>query len=367
MKRLLVGPWLIVLLWLVWLGVDVLRARRLQDPGWIASRVDAVDAWKEGRREPITLLPDVPGSRRVWILGSSSVAAPSRDRFTRPLVRHLEASATPVVVDNHGWEGMPTWDEVTRFEDAWAAAAEQAIRPDVVVFYGEHNDITYTFHAALDLPHFDALTGLAWVFSGEAFRPHDAGATYWFYGHRRAPRLLRTLQEVGLLTLDPAAFQPLVEHALGTFRTNVDTIVASARAHGVPIVLVTPTGNYASEPFGPLQSTTNVWRAALAEPDPQRRLQGLMAARDAETFTSDMRMKSPLLDALRARHAPDQGVWVCDVEADWITRGVAFGGENFVDPVHFSEAGYDALTRSIAACLVTGPLAPQQAPPPSDP
>lgn len=361
MRRLALALWALPLGWAAWLAHDVWDAQKLADPAWIAGRVDAVEAWKADRHEPVVLAPPQPGTKRVWIWGSSSVAAPSHDAFTTPLVRHLRAAGHEVVVDNLGWEGMPSWDELARAHDAWAEADRLGVKPDAIVFYGEHNDVTYTFHAALELPHFDAIVGLAWVLTGEAFREHDSGNTYWFYGHRRAPVLLRQLQELGLLTVRSADYQPLVDRSVRTFRENLGAIVATATARGVPIVLVTPIGNYEAEPFGPLADVTEVWQRALAEPDPHARLAGLMAARDAETFTSDLRVKSDHLEVIRAFGPPAGAgpapVSVCDVEAAWIAGGLPFGGDRFLDPLHFSERGYDDLTRVVATCLTEGPLA----------
>ncbi len=355
-------PLVLLLAWGAWLGVDLWRAREHTSVAWIASRVDAVEGWKEGRHEPVVFQPNVPGAPRVWIVGSSSVSAPSHAQFTEPLLAALAARGQPAVVDNLGWEGMPSWDERARQEDAWKLADTKTLRPDVVVYYGEHNDVTYTFHAALDLPHFDAIVGPAWVLSGEAFRPHDAGGTYWFYGHRRAGPLLTAFQDLGLLSPDPAAFAPLVDYATQGFAENVGAMVAQNVARGVPVLLVTPLGNYEAEPYGPNPSTRDRWAAALAAADHAERLAGLLAARDAEAFTPDMRMKSPLLAVLRAAGpsalegpAP---VSVCDVEAAWAAAALPFGGDNFLDPVHFSEQGYRNLTGFIADCLVAGPLRP---------
>lgn len=368
LRALLALPWLVLLAWTLWLASGVWDAQKLADAAWIASRVDAVDARRaELRHEPVTLVPDpLDGSPRVWVFGSSSVAAPSHEAFSRPLVRHLEERGRSVALDNLGWEGMVSWDVRARLDDAWALADERGVRPDLIVLYYGHNDVTYTWHFALELPHFDAVMSLTWLLSEDGLRgPQDDGNTYWLFGHRRAGPILKQLQVAGLLALDPAAFEPLRQRTLRVFEQVTRDFLAASR--GVPVVIVPTVGNLRAEPWGPLQTATALWEQGMATQDPAAALQLLRRARDAETFTPDMRAKSDMLAMLRSlgpltKEGPAP-VTVCDLEGRLERAGARFGEDLFEDPVHFNDHGFDLMTGVIADCLVEGPLAPPAAEP----
>lgn len=360
-RLLLAVPWLVLGAWLAWLASDLVAAQRLADPAWIASRVDAVEGRRaEIRHEPVSLQPkgdaDAP---RLWIFGSSSVAAPSHAAFTEPLARHLAQRGQAAVIDNLGWEGMVSWDVRARLDDAWQIADAQGVRPDLVVLYYGHNDVTYTWHFALELPHFDAVMAPTWLLSPEGLRgPRDDGNTYWLFGHRRAGPLLKQVQQAGLLTLDPAAFDPLRERTARVFEEVTRDFLGATR--GVPVMVVPVVGNLEAEPWGPIQTATALWQDGMAAADPGTRLDLLRQARDAETFTPDMRTKSEMLAMLRSLGPPTtEGpapVTVCDLEGRLERAGARFGDDVFEDPVHFSEHGFDQMTGVIADCLVEGPL-----------
>lgn len=372
-RALALLPALLLLAWLALLAKDVWATKRYEDPAWVAAQVHAIDHYG-GHTEPLTLEPDAPGADgRILVLGSSSVAAPNRSNFTDPLVRHLAEAGRNIQVTNIGWEGMTSWDLRARLDTALAQVDQGDLTVDGVVLYLGHNDVTYTLHYALAMPRFDALIAPTWVAVGEPFRERDAGDQYWIFAHRRVPRILKLLQEVGWLHLEPETFAPLEEAAVARFRTEVGAMVDTLRARGIPVLLVTPVGNLDTEPYGPIQVTTRLWQEGLATEDPAVRLQLLLLARDSEVFTPDMRAKSSLLNVLRdlgTHPGPQVPVQLCDLEVRLPAKGLGIGDDLFVDPVHLSEVGFDETTGVIAGCLLEGVLAPDEtdgeplAPPP---
>ncbi len=358
MKRaLLAGPWVVLGLWLLWFAADVVALRTWQDPATIAGRVDAVDA-VEDIHHPIELPATAPEAEaRFFVFGSSSVAAPSWRAFNEPLSEHLGRAGLAVQFDNLGWDGLTSWHVRDRIEETFEIADAQGIRPDFVVLYYGHNDVTYTFHHALNKPGFDAVLGIPWVLTGEVFREHDAGHTFFFYKHRRFPMLASALQELGVVTLPPENFAPLLPRTLRVFERTTAEIVDFLAARQVPLVLVTTVGQLAMRPAGPLESTEALYRQAMAADSYAERMTLLKSARDAEVWTPDMRAKGPMLEMLRGLSDPPN-IYVCDVEAAFLEAELPFDETMFDDPVHFTEHGQDLLTAELTKCLVAGPLAP---------
>lgn len=355
-RALAVTPLIVLVGWSALLAKDLLAVRVYEDPDAIRDRVDAIDGY-EGHTEPVQLEPDTPDHTRIWVLGSSSVAAPHRDAFTRPLAAALDDHA--VQVTNLGWEGMTSWDLRQRLETALAVADERGHSIDAAVLYLGHNDITYTYHFALAMPRFDALIAPVWVAVGEPFRERDDGDAYWLFAHRRVPRILDALQNAGWITLQPSTFEPLEERAVSRFGVELDRMLSTLARRDVPVLIVTPVGNLETRPFGVVQQTGRLWEDGMAATDEAQRLSLLMQARDSEVFTPDMRAKSALLDVMRSRAvapAPGAPVQLCDLETRLPAKGLHLGDDLFDDPVHLSEAGFDAITHTIADCLREGVL-----------
>ena len=360
--RLMLGfPLVCLLVVLASLGLDLQQVKRLEDPAWIRKHANAVDLRRVQRHEPMTFVTPHPDAEaRVWFLGSSSIAVPHWDNFNEPMAHALSLRDRRVQFDNLGWEGMPSWNVYERALQAFSRGAQEGVRPDILVLYYGHNDVTYTYTYGLDLPQFDAVHLPLWYASGRAFLNNDPGHTYWMFCHRRAPRILDVLQNVGLLHLNPDHFAPLAERTLREYEKYTDKFVQLAQQEGVRLLLVTPTGNLSTKPFGVMQQTDVLWRNATATQQLDERIDGFIRAKDTELFTPDMRAKSTMLDSLRRRgpsalDGPAQ-VSVCDVESLLRERGATFDQTMFLDPLHFSDEGYRQLTDVLADCLHQGPL-----------
>lgn len=351
MKRaLLLLPWAAVAVWAASLAADISEVQGWAEPGVIAGRVDAVDS-AEYHAHPIDLPPDRDAEARVFFFGSSSIAAPSRQAFDASLQAALDDAGRDLQFDNLGWDGLTSWHVRQRLQETFDQADTRGIVPDLVVLYYGHNDVTYTYHYALDKPGFDALFGFSWVLTGEAFREHDAGHTYFFYKHRRVPFVLDVLQRRGLVTLPADAFEPLLPKTLDGYRASTDGIVADLQARGVPLLLATPVGQLAMQPYGPLESATRLWEAAGSADTYDARMALLLAARDAEVWTPDMRAKTPMNDILRQTAAAHDDVSMCDIERAFLDQQLPFDGSMFTDPVHFSAEGRRHLAEGFVACL----------------
>lgn len=353
--------WLVVLAPLVALMTDLLSARRYQDPHWIRARVDRIDALRETVQLPVAFAEGSEALPQVWVFGASSVAAPSREAFTEPLLEVLRGLEQPVVVHNFGVPGLTSWSVVQRVRDVREAAAGR--QPDLVVLYTGHNDVTYTYHAALGTPGANPwsypfaglVAGVAWTLaSADEVDYADPGAFRW-YRHRFVPPMLMRFQRAGLLRLRTEDFAPLEVRVREAWADNVEQMLSPFVAAGVPVLLVTPVGALAWPPAGALDGAVALYEAGMAEPDYAMRMRLLRAARDAELFTSDMRAKSSMLDHLRRRApaAPASGVAValCDVEAAFDARELPWDTSMFVDPLHFSTEGYAQLTEVVGGCI----------------
>jgi lysophospholipase L1-like esterase len=117
------------------------------------------------------------------------------------------------------------------------------------------------------------------------------------------------------------------------------------------LLLATPVGQLAMQPYGPLESATRLWEAAGSADTYDARMALLLAARDAEVWTPDMRAKTPMNDILRQTAAAHDDVSMCDIERAFLDQQLPFDGSMFTDPVHFSAEGRRHLAEGFVACL----------------
>lgn len=356
-------PWLFLLSVVGTVAVDVVTARGINRE-MLASRATYAEELLGERRQPVTLQPSQGDDElRVWLFGASSFAAPDRIVFPNKLSSRYGTAGRTVVIDNLAWEGFTTADLARRAEQAAEEARRLGIQPDVAVFYEGHNDVTTTFHAALGFPAANpysypvsAFTTLpAWLVH-QGWQEYPQGGGYRFYRNRRVGDLLRAYQRVGLLHVDPDAFTPLIDHIVAGYVPHIDQTRATMSALGADFIVVTPVGNLLRRPLGPIQVTDTLYDQAMATEDYDARMALLLQARDAETFTSDMRTKSVMIDALRRYTAappdPARQLRLCDLEAALFAQRAPMDDTMFVDPLHFSDAGFERLADVVFDCLI---------------
>jgi hypothetical protein len=354
--------WTLPLAILAAVAVDVLSARSLRRDYIDAHKNTAIELLGE-RRQPVELHPNTgEGELRVWLFGASSFAAPDRVVFPSKLSARYAAQGRTVVIDNLAWEGFTTADLARRAEQAAEQAVAEGIQPDIVVFYEGHNDVTTTFHAAMGFPAANpwaypvsALTALpAWVWTA-GWTQFPEGGGYRFFRNRRMGALFRLYQQLGLVQFEPEDFTPLVDHILDHYVPNIDRTRAVAASLHADFIVVTPVGNLLMRPYGPVNVIDPLYDAGVAEPDYERRMSVLLQARDAEVFTSDMRTKSVMIDALRqyASTSPDPGqlLQLCDLERALFDRQAPMDDSMFVDPLHFSDLGFEQMADVVFGCL----------------
>ena len=300
-----------------WLNVSGEDSSRAAVHGKILSLNSA------GYRSPERSSEKPAGVLRVLCAGGSTTfdSLANRNETSWPwrLEEELRARGLPVEVWN---AGLPTW---TTLENTIALLTRDIeLRPDLLVLMQGFNDLQPAAHD-----------------------PHDPT-----YEHGHAERMLSALgfelEEPGLLDrsvalerlralfgrppsraeADVATVATAVSEAgLATYRRNLRTVIAIARAHGIEVVLVT-------QPLRPAPAETPRDRRFLTE----------WLGIKAEAVEGELAKVNRILLEVAAQ----EGTMAVDAVGE-----TSWQREDFWDPVHFANAGSDKLAR-----LLAGRLAP---------
>ncbi len=373
------GMWLLPASVVVALAADVLAARRI-DRAFLEARRGTAAELLGVRSRPFELAPPAD-ARRVWLFGESSFAAPDLEQVPRRLRAHAAARGVELVVDNLASEGFTTADILQRIREALEAAQVAGVRPDIAVLYAGHNDVTTTFHAAMGFPAADpwgfpasAIVAAPYYIGGGVWRDAPGLQGFRFYRNRFVGGLLRRYQQAGWVRYEAEDFSPLLDEIEAHYAPRVREMAEALAAQGVPLMVMTPIGAVSIRPEGPIQIVDPLFAAAADAPGRTEQVAAWLAARDAETFTSDMRAKSFMLNALRDL-GPDAllgpaPVSVCDLERGLVQTDFPFDATMFEDPLHLSPAGFDVMVAYLDGCLAAqwqgpraaDPLAPASVP-----
>ena len=356
------GMWSLPLAIVGMVALDVHAARRI-DADFLASRRGVAAALLGVRSRPFELRPAAAGDEyRVWLFGESSFASPDPFQVPTRLEGHATARGEAIVVDNLASEGFTSADILQRVHEALDAASTAGVKPDIAVLYAGHNDVTTTFHAAMGFPAADpwgfpasALVAAPYYVVGGVWRDAPGLQGFRFYRNRFVGGFLRRYQQLGLVHYESSDFAPILDEIALHYAPRVNAMAEALGARGVSLMLMTPIGAVAVRPEGPIQVVDPLFAAAESAETRAGQVSAWLAARDAETFTSDMRAKTFMLEALRAMgpdaHAGPAPVSVCDLERGVAATDFPFDRTMFEDPLHLSPAGFDVMVAYLDGCL----------------
>jgi hypothetical protein len=274
--------------------------------------------------------------KTVFVFGSSDLILSDGGVFPS----YLEQRHSDLRVVNLGVMGIDSFLVRQRVFEALAVA-----KPDIIVLFLGHNDYNEAYHNSIQpdrFEKFDFLLKLPYVFFYKN-KPVSPFATeeYGWFARLHRPRIFNLLQQMGMLTVRDADFEPVNALILDSFIRNNEAILDLAASRGIPVVLATPIGNLHAEPFGDIRTTTALYRKGMAEKDYTRSIGLLREAKDSEIFTYDLRAKSGLIRYLRGLKRPH--VYVLDLEKRLEEMQFGFGNADFVDYVHLNDRSHRLL------------------------
>ncbi len=337
------------------LAADVAAVRALDPEAVVARTRDGLD--RPGRAPAYRLdAPATDSPADVLLLGASSLAM-DRGQLSRALPERLRAEGVEATVYNLAWSGMTSTALRARLTEGLRVLEEGGVRPEVLVVYAGHNDVTYPFlqawHEVLGTRWtIGGLYALAQLGLGDRFAA--SGDLAWFQ-RVRLPPLLDLTHDLGLATVDADGLQPALDAAQARFTRNLDALVTEAQGAGLRVVAVVPVGNLHWRPYGDPEVRALWTRAQAATGAEAHALR--VAARERETLTADLRCKQRGQDTVRALAA--KGVAVVDLQAVQDADPERLGPNAFQDYLHFNDSGFDvlidALAPAVAAALTPPP------------
>jgi lysophospholipase L1-like esterase len=352
---ILITPALMLLVLLLAVGFD-LHALRAVDPAAVASALrDRLAARPpESFPPPEKLFTLDPGKQTAFLFGASSLVLSDGAIFPD----YLERISNGLQTVNFGVSGIDSFSVRLR-----VGQALDETRPDFIILYYGHNDFNNTYNGFIIPTYFrkfDYLLALPYLVHDKD-RPDGVilSADWYWYARLMRPRIIRACEQLRLLDIRSAAYDPVNRLIVETFRRNNEAIISRAAARKVPVVLITPVGNLRAEPYGDLATTTALYRQGMADTDYARSLSLLKQARDAEILTYDLRAKSALLDVIRSSERP--GVYVLDLERELEQRHFSFGYDDFLDYFHFNDRSHRLVAQIIRDFLVRHRLLEQRA------
>jgi len=168
--------------------------------------------------------------------------------------------------------------------------------------------------------------------------------------------MLKPLQQIGLLHLEPGALRPVDNATLNVLKDNTEQMVRAINQHQIPGVLIPAVGNLQAEPYGTPEVTERWWRGLQMDNGP-RKWKLLRQAADAEWLTPDIRLKQRGRRAILESQAG--GVTGFDLQSTLDDSGFPYDHSVFSDWLHFTPEGHrqvaDAIAEELSARLTTVP------------
>lgn len=293
-----------------------------------------------GYRSPARPLAKPPGARRVLCAGGSTtldlLAADDASTWPWLLEGRLSSASRPVEVWNAGFPGWTSLENVISF-----AIRDVDLDADVLILYQGINDLQPAAHRPFDRQYEHGHAEILEQALG--FR---LGPPPWYERsilYEKTRNLVRPPREPWRQLVAPGAAagelaSSITPAAPAVFRRNVLSILALARARGIPILLV-----------------TQVLRIRAGHAQEDRRWLGEWTRLQPDAAVRDLEAMNAVLRGL----AGDR-VRVAD-----LARDLPLADEDFADPAHFSSTGSLAMARYMADQVE--PLLPPRGARPAEP
>lgn len=269
----------------------------------------------------------------VWLLGASSLYFPDPQGIAEATVEALRGAGRPVQLRSLATPGA---DSSYLFPYLrWTLNREPP--PDLLFIYMGHNEENNSLTGTPDHPPMRRTMFWAWLFSGPFRGTWDANALEW--NRRSSIRLwYPTLSAIGLWP-DEELLLPWKDEIGQSFRRRLDDALQELREHDIPVVLQVPVGNNDWPVCGPQGRVSAQKTRVDATSDPLQRERERIALRDLDTCNASLRAGRAIRDAIRA-FDDRPGVWVHDLEEDWLQSGRDMGSWAFSDAYHFNHEGH---------------------------
>lgn len=277
--------------------------------------------------------------KTVFVFGESSLVLTDGSTFSE----YLTQEHNDLHVVNFGVSGLDSLSVRQRVAQALTVA-----RPDIIILYYGHNDYNNAYNGfiiPMYFAKFNILLRLSHLFHD---RDKPVGVLlhqeYYWYSRLTRPLLYRFFVQIGLVDVKSDWFASVNQNILNYFSNNNSVIMVMAESMHVPVVLITPVGNLHAEPFGDTD-TTSQYRKGMASANYIQSLRHLIAAKDSEFLTYDLRAKSELIDYIR--NFKRQNVYVLDLQKKLEDLRFGFGYDEFLDYFHFKDSSHKLLADEI--------------------
>ncbi len=307
--------WGVLLAIVVPFGMDVWTYRHVDAAAIVADLPVAITRDPGPTADVELTLPAQDGAPEVLVFGESTVGM-EPELLRMALEPALAARGLQVQISNYGTSGWTSRSISARVDAVLDAYDQTGRHPSLVLVYSGHNDYTNAFfsYVTRDL-RFQRTVIWLWrlPFRARAYWGVDEG--YAWFERGAGASLGLAAQRAGLVSLPDDPFPGAKATLTNAWGHNARQIARRVRESGAAVAFYTPAGNLEREPYGALKTTTDVWRAGLATTDYAARIRLLVAARDAEIVSPDLRADTQLQDRVRAM-ADGDDVVVIDLQRD---------------------------------------------------
>jgi lysophospholipase L1-like esterase len=288
-----------------------------------------------GYRSPDRALAKPAGTRRVLCAGGSTTldlqAADDASTWPWMLEGRLRSAARPVEVWNAGFPGWTSLESLISF-----AIRDVDLDPDVLIVFHGINDLQPAAHRPFDrqYEHGHAeITEIALGFHLPPLRWFERSVLY-----EQARALALAPQDPWRRLEEPVREGETLPTSISgagvaTFRRNVASLLALARARGIPVLLVTQTLRIRAAEA----AKDRRWLAGWTRLDPGA------AVRDIEAMNAVLR-----------------GLGSDQVRVADLAASLPLDDRDFADPAHFSASGSAKMARYMA--VEVAPLLASRAP-----
>lgn len=273
-----------------------------------------------------------PNDYLIYVFGGSSVISPSQDKvFSYYLEKQLsELEQRKVHVFNFGLSGTESTTVKKRL-----ASSTNIKNPDLIIIYSGHNDYNMPYKKSIK-PNFYLVSKnfilnnlLRVAVKGDPRKIHKI--------EEIDGRITEAAQSIGLLNIRPDKFKRFNEIILQHFSYNVNDIVDIVNEKDIPAIFIIPISNLESRPAGINKITGNFYLVGINEKNYTKKINYLIAAKDSELFSFNIRSKSELNNYLRdLKDRNLKNIYILDLEKELIKEKFEFDYNSFLDDAHLN-------------------------------
>jgi len=280
-----------------------------------------------------------PEDYLIYVFGGSSAVSPTQDNvFAYYLEKELnELGQKKVRVFNFGRSGVDSNTVKLRVN-----STINIKEPDLIVIYSGHNDYNLAYKIFIK-PNFYIISK-NFILNGLLRSAVKDDARKIHKIEDVDGKLIEALQNVGLLNIKVDKFDRFDEIILRKFSHNMNDIIDITNERDIPVIFMAEISNLEFRPTG-TKITGNFYLKGINEKDYTKRINYLIAAKDSELFSFNIRTKSELNEFLRGLDA--KNVYILDLEKELISENFEFDYNYFSDDAHLTPQGHMVVTQHL--------------------